>query len=81
MHLHRVTERASGKLHGKKRKSSQLRIRINASDHDGFVKLCDELDTTATRRLCRFKQARLAEDALTPDADQSDKPAAVSVPT
>lgn len=38
----------------KKRKSSQLVIRIEASERDAFVRLCDDLDTTAAREIRRF---------------------------
>ncbi len=38
----------------KKRKSSQLVIRIEASERDAFVKLCDDLDTSAAREIRRF---------------------------
>jgi hypothetical protein len=38
----------------KKRKSSQLVIRIEASERDAFVSLCDDLDTSAAREIRRF---------------------------
>jgi len=38
----------------KKKKSSQLVIRIEASERDAFVRLCDDLDTTAAREIRRF---------------------------
>jgi hypothetical protein len=38
----------------KKKKSSQLVIRIEASERDAFVRLCDDLDTSAAREIRRF---------------------------
>ena len=38
----------------KKKKSSQLVIRIEASERDAFVKLCEDLDTSAAREIRRF---------------------------
>lgn len=38
----------------KKKKSSQLVIRIETSERDAFVRLCDDLDTTAAREIRRF---------------------------
>ncbi len=35
-------------------KDSQLIIRINVSDRDRFVSLCDSLDTSAAREIRRF---------------------------
>lgn len=38
----------------KKKKDGQLMIRIPVEDRDRFVKLCDELDTSAAREIRRF---------------------------
>lgn len=38
----------------KLKKNSQLVIRINKSERDEFVELCDELDTSASREIRRF---------------------------
>lgn len=37
-------------------KDSQLIIRINKSDRDRFVTLCEDLDTSAAREVRRFVQ-------------------------
>jgi len=42
-------------------KDSQLIIRINASDRDRFVSLCDSLDTSAAREIRRFIRDFLKE--------------------
>lgn len=46
----------SDKKKSKKRqlKDSQLIVRINASDRDQFVALCNSLDTSAAREVRRF---------------------------
>ena len=45
-------------LEGKKdkagKKDSQLLIRINSSERNEFVSLCEELDTSAARELRKF---------------------------
>ena len=38
----------------KDRKDSQLVIRINKTDRDAFLDLCDALDTSAAREIRRF---------------------------
>ncbi len=45
----------------KKKKNSQLIIRINQEERDEFVSLCDELDTSAAREVRRFIRSFLAE--------------------
>ncbi|MBL9046703.1 MAG: hypothetical protein JNK34_05235 [Tabrizicola sp.] len=50
----------------KKRKSSQLVIRIEASERDAFVKLCDKLDTTAAREIRRFMREWVAQNMPVP---------------
>jgi hypothetical protein len=42
-------------------KDSQLIIRINVSDRDQFVSLCDSLDTSAAREIRRFIRDFLKE--------------------
>lgn len=70
-----------GKSDGKKKKkkSSQLVIRIEAAERDAFVKLCDQLDTTAAREIRRFMRGWVAENASKPDEGQSDPPAGLPV--
>jgi hypothetical protein len=36
------------------KKDSQLIVRINGEQRDEFVKLCEELDTSAAREIRRF---------------------------
>jgi len=38
----------------KKKKNSQLIIRINGQERDAFVSLCDELGTSAAKEIRRF---------------------------
>ena len=38
----------------KKKKDSQLVIRISGEERDRFVALCEEIDTSAARELRRF---------------------------
>ncbi|MEM0922518.1 MAG: hypothetical protein AAGI13_05695 [Pseudomonadota bacterium] len=42
-------------------KNSQLVIRINKSERDRFVSLCDDLDTSAAREIRRFIRQFLDE--------------------
>ena len=39
---------------GKKKKDGQLLIRIAVEDRDRFVRLCEELDTSAAREIRKF---------------------------
>ncbi|MBN2792925.1 MAG: hypothetical protein JXQ81_10490 [Desulfuromonadales bacterium] len=52
----------SGKERKKKKKDSQLVIRINSEERDSFVTLCDELDTSAAREIRRFIKSFIAEN-------------------
>ena len=55
---------AEKKQNGKKRKKdSQLIIRINGEERDQFIALCDELDTSAAREIRRFIRKFLDEHA------------------
>lgn len=38
----------------KKKKNSQLIIRLNKEDKDAFIELCDDLDTSAAREVRHF---------------------------
>jgi hypothetical protein len=38
----------------KKKKDSQLIIRINSSERDQFIELCEDLDTSAAREIRHF---------------------------
>lgn len=46
----------------KKRKDSQLIIRVDAEERDAFVSKCEELDTSASREVRRFMKRFLAEN-------------------
>lgn len=49
------------KSHGKeKKKSSQLVIRVEKTERDAFVSLCDRLDTSAAREIRRFMREQVA---------------------
>ena len=39
---------------GKKKRDSQLVIRIHKEERDAFVELCERLDTSASREIRRF---------------------------
>lgn len=59
-----------GKSDGKKKKkkSSQLVIRIEEGERNTFVKLCDQLDTTAAREIRRFMRDWVAQHAPAAEA-------------
>lgn len=46
----------------KKRKDSQLIIRVDAEERDAFVSLCEDLDTSASREVRRFMKRFLADN-------------------
>jgi len=52
----------SGNKKAKKKKNSQLVIRINDQERDSFVSLCEELDTSAAREIRRFIRKFVAEN-------------------
>lgn len=45
----------------KQKNNSQLIIRINSEERDQFVKLCEELDTSAAREIRKFIREFLSE--------------------
>lgn len=45
----------------KKRKDSQLIIRVDAEEREAFVSLCESLDTSASREVRRFMKRFLSE--------------------
>ena len=47
----------------KKKKDSQLVIRLNKEQRDQFVQLCDELDTSAAREIRRFIRDFMKENS------------------
>jgi len=47
----------------KKKKDSQLIIRIDGAEREAFVSLCDELDTSAAREIRRFMREFIAMHA------------------
>jgi len=49
----------------KKKKDSQLLIRINSEERDRFVALCDDLDTSAAREIRKFIKAFMREHDAT----------------
>ena len=49
------------KSHAKdKKKDAQLVIRVDKGERDAFVRLCDQLDTSAAREIRRFMRERVA---------------------
>ncbi len=55
-----MAEKKERKKAGKK--DSQLVIRINATERDEFVSLCEDLDTSAAREIRRFIRRFLEEN-------------------
>lgn len=53
----------------KKKKDSQLVIRIDAGERDAFVALCDALDTSAAREIRGFMREWVATHAQKPDVE------------
>lgn len=51
----------------KKKKDSQLVIRLNKDERDQFVALCDELDTSAAREIRLFIKGFVAQHAQDTD--------------
>lgn len=45
----------------KRKKDSQLVIRISGEERDAFVTLCEDLDTSAAREIRRFIKGFIAE--------------------
>jgi hypothetical protein len=72
----------------KKKKNSQLVVRVDRAERDAFVGMCDRLDTTAAREIRRFMREwtaaqvppdpAAAEPAAAPDVTP---PAAEPAPT
>lgn len=54
---------ADEKKANKKKKDSQLVIRLNKQERDQFVQLCDELDTSAAREIRLFIKGFVAQHA------------------
>ena len=55
-----MSDRKQGK--NKRKKDSQLIIRINGEERDQFIALCDELDTSAAREIRRFIRRFVSEN-------------------
>ncbi len=54
----------------KKKKDSQLIIRVSAGEREAFVDVCDRLDTSASREIRRFMREFVAANRM--DADKTD---------
>lgn len=54
----------TGKNRKIKKKDSQLVIRINGTERDRFVSLCDELDTSAAREIRRFIKSFIKDNVV-----------------
>ena len=48
----------------RKKKDSQLVLRLNKEERDQFVQLCDELDTSAAREIRLFIKSFVAQHGL-----------------
>jgi hypothetical protein len=64
----------------KKKKSSQLVIRIEASERDAFVKRCNQLDTTAAREIRRFMREWVAINAPPAETEATSEPLVEAAP-
>lgn len=75
MYIHLTGEiMGKHKSHGKdKKKGSQLVIRVDKSERDAFVALCDRLDTSAAREIRRFMREKVS-------AHSNDNPAPSTEP-
>ena len=47
------------------KKDGQLLIRINSVERDEFIRLCDELDTSAARELRKFIREFVKKNKIT----------------
>ncbi|EPF71459.1 hypothetical protein [Acinetobacter rudis] len=47
------------------KKDGQLLIRINSAERDQFIRLCDELDTSAARELRKFIREFVKKNQIT----------------
>ena len=47
------------------KKDGQLLIRINSAERDQFIRLCDELDTSAARELRKFIREFVKKNKIT----------------
>lgn len=47
------------------KKDGQLLIRINSAERDEFIRLCDELDTSAARELRKFIREFVKKNKIT----------------
>ena len=68
----------AGKKDKKKRKDSQLIIRVDAEDRDAFVSLCESMDTSASREVRRFMKRFIADNGGAAEPGGSEKDAAGS---
>lgn len=57
-----------------KKKGSQFVIRVDKSERDAFVALCDRLDTSAAREIRRFMRDLVAAHAGDPTAAKTAAP-------
>lgn len=62
-----------------KRKSSQLVIRVDKAERDSFVKLCEQLETSAAREIRRFmREFVTAQSGENPIPDDEMKNAVIA---
>ena len=54
-----------------KKKDSQLVIRINGTERDQFVSLCDELDTSAAREIRKFIKSFILDNNVSEQTEIS----------
>jgi hypothetical protein len=67
---------SKSKTRGKdKKKGAQLVLRVEKTERDAFVALCERLDTTAAREIRRFMRDMVAAHVEAPDASDAEEPA------
>ncbi len=78
--MERVVPKEKSKKADRKKKSgkkgSQLAIRIEKSERDAFVELCDRLDTSAAREIRRFMREFVAAHGARVPAEEREETAA-----
>lgn len=57
----------------KKKKTSQLVIRIDKSERDAFIKLCDAQDTSAAREIRRFMREWVVKNSPASETIATEK--------
>ena len=57
----------------KKKKDSQLIVRVTAGERQAFIEICDRLDTSASREIRRFMREFVAANGVSANEDGANK--------